>query len=157
MITSLPNNKAPSVYQITAELKKAGHEVTNNNLALLLEWILCTSDVPAAWRGGRLARLNKGKGPTESTDSCRGLLIGDHTAKVCTGVLAPKVKKAIEQQCGNTRGRGKNRGHHVVSTFVRSVFFFCSWIKTQDSRNVNASIRAHNSSPTLDGRKPIYI
>ena len=52
------------------------------------------------------------------------LLIGDHTAKVCTGVLAPKVKKAFEQflppqQCGNTRGGGTNRGHHVVSTFVR--------------------------------------
>ena len=33
--------------------------------------------------GGRLARLYKGGGPTESTDSCRGLLIGDHSAKVC--------------------------------------------------------------------------
>ena len=28
---------------------------------------------------------------------------------------------------------------------------------TQDSRNVNASTRAHNSSSTLDGRRPIYI
>ena len=31
----------------------------------------------------------------------------------------------------------------------------CSEI--QDSRNVNASVRALNSSPTLDGRRPIYI
>ena len=36
------------------------------------------------------------KGPTESTDSFRGLLMGDHTAKVCTSVLAPEVKKAID-------------------------------------------------------------
>ena len=28
---------------------------------------------------------------------------------------------------------------------------------THKTRNVNASIRAHNSSPTLDGRRPIYI
>ena len=32
-----------------------------------------------------------------------------------------------------------------------------SCTKTQDSRNVNASFRALNSSPTLDGRRPIYI
>ena len=43
----------------------------------------------------------------KSTDSYRGLLIGDHTTKVCTGVLAPEVEKALEHflpppQCGNT-------------------------------------------------------
>ena len=92
---------------------------------LLCQWrIQRTGDVPVARRGPRLARLYKGKGTTESTDSYRGLLIGDHTAKVRTGVLAPEVKKAIEQslppqQCGSTKGGGTNRGHHLVSTFVR--------------------------------------
>ena len=124
VVRSLPNNKAFGTDMILAELWKAGCEVTCNELTLLLDWILRTGDVPAAWRGGRLARLFKGKGPTESTDSYRGLLIGDHTAKVCTGVLAPEVKKAIEQflppqQCGSTKGGGTNRGHHLVSTFVR--------------------------------------
>ena len=125
VIASLPNNKA-------------GHEVTSKELTLLLDWILRTCDVPATWRGGRLARPYKSKGPTESTDSYRGLLIGDHTTKVCTGVLAPEVKKAIEQflppqRCGNTRGGGTNRGHHVVSTFGRYARKhrtrqqFCSW------------------------------
>ena len=57
------------------------------------------------------------------------LIEGDHTAKVCTGVLAPEVKKAIvkkaieqflpPQQFGNTRGGETDRGHHVVSTCVR--------------------------------------
>ena len=124
VVRSLPNNKAFGTDMILAELWKAGCEVTCNELTLLLDWILRTGDVPAAWRGGRLARPYKGKGPTESTDSYRGLLIGDHTAKVCTGVLAPEVKKAIEQflppqQCGSTNGGGTNRGHHLVSTFVR--------------------------------------
>ena len=124
VITGLPNNKALGMDQILDELWQAGHEVTTNELALLLDWILRTGDVPAAWRGGRFARLYEGKGPTESTDSYRGLPIGDHTAKESTGVLAPKVKKATEQflppqQCGNTRGGGTNTDHHVVSTFVR--------------------------------------
>ena len=103
VITDLPNNKALGMDQIPAELWKAGHE-----LASLLDWTLRTGNVPAAWRGGRSARLNEGKGPTESTDSHRGLLIGDHTDKVYTGVLSPEVKKAVEQflppqQCSKTR------------------------------------------------------
>ena len=79
VIKGLPSNKA---------FWKAGREVTSNELALPLDWILRTGDVPAAWRGGPLARLYKSKGPTESV-SIRVLLIGDHTVTVCTGVLAP--------------------------------------------------------------------
>ena len=81
VVTSLPNNKAQGKDMIPAELWKAGCEVTSNELTLILDWILRTGDVPAAWRGGRLARLCKGKGPTESTDSYRGLLKGDHTVR----------------------------------------------------------------------------
>ena len=47
--------------QILAELWKAGHEVTNNELALLLDWILRTGDVPTAWRKARLAHFIKSK------------------------------------------------------------------------------------------------
>ena len=48
------------------------------------------------WVSQRAFELMKeagSKGPTESNDSHRRLLIGDHTAKVYTGVLAPEVKK----------------------------------------------------------------
>ena len=124
VVTSLPNNKALGKDMIPSELWKATGS---------------TGDVPSALRGGRLACSYKNKGPTKSTDSHRGLLIGDHTAKLCTGVLAPGVKKAIEQflppqQCGSTKGGVTNRGHHLVSTFVRhaqastrSQRRFCSW------------------------------
>ena len=37
MITSLPNNKALGMDQIPGELWKAGHVVTSNELALLLD------------------------------------------------------------------------------------------------------------------------
>ena len=47
--------------QILAELWKAGHEVTNNELALLLDWILRTGDVPAARRKARSAHFIKSK------------------------------------------------------------------------------------------------
>ena len=63
VITSLPNNKALGKDMIPAELWKAGCEVTCNELTLILDWILRTADVPSAWRGGRLARLYKGKRP----------------------------------------------------------------------------------------------
>ena len=57
VITGLPNNKALGMDQISAELLKGGLEITSNEWALLFDWILRTGDVPAAWRGGRLARL----------------------------------------------------------------------------------------------------
>ena len=46
VITSLPNNKALGMDQIPAELWKAGHEVTSNELALLLDWMLRTGGRP---------------------------------------------------------------------------------------------------------------
>ena len=52
VITGIPNNKALGMDLIPAELWKAGHEVTSNELAFLLDWILFSSDVPGAWRGG---------------------------------------------------------------------------------------------------------
>ena len=48
-------------------------------------------------RGTSLLRGEEGASRSQLTDSYRGLLIGDHIAKVCTGVLAPEVKKAVEQ------------------------------------------------------------
>ena len=63
VVTSLPNNKALGKAMIPSKLWKAGCEVTCNELTLILDWIPHTGDVPAAWRGGRLARLYKGKGP----------------------------------------------------------------------------------------------
>ena len=49
VITNSPHNVVLGMDQIPAELWKAGHEVNNNELALLLDWILRTGDVPALW------------------------------------------------------------------------------------------------------------
>ena len=72
---------------------------------------------------GSLAKLFKGKGDTAECDMYRGLLVGDHTSKIFTGVLYPSVQRRVEealppQQCGGVACSGANRGHHVASSLV---------------------------------------
>ena len=72
------------------------------------------------------------------------------------GVGSPRPQpwsgaKRTSQPEGGCRVRSRHRWDGSLRCRTVTV------VGTQDSRNVNASIRALNSSPTLDGRGPIYI
>ena len=80
--------------------------------------------IPPQWKGGRLARLCKGKGDAADSNSHRGLLIADHASKVFTSLLWPPVARVCDkrlptEQCGCVRGRGTARVMHTSKLFAR--------------------------------------
>ena len=77
-------------------------------LGNLARAIIMTKRFPIAWHGGKLTKLFK-RGSHLICDNFRGLLIGDHTSKVLTGLLKPPVQtiasrlsgeQQIADQCG---------------------------------------------------------
>eukprot|EP00969_Alexandrium_andersonii_P327225 14459250-Alexandrium_andersonii.AAC.1 len=80
-------------------------------------------EVPAAWKGGRLALLPKPKGDQSECDSHRGLLVADHVCKHFTGSIAPdvcvKINRSLpHEQCGGTEGKGADRVAHSSTLFL---------------------------------------
>ena len=124
VLAKMKGGKAVGPDQVPAELLQAGGEFLVQRIADVLERVLETGVLPVMWRGGRLARLYKGKGEPYLLDSFRGLLVANHVAKICTGVLIDPVRDAVEtalpaQQCGGVRGRGTGHGHLLAASFVR--------------------------------------
>ena len=122
-LQTIKDSKAVGPDGLPIEVWKAAGDLAADYIAEIIEDVIQTNDVPVAWRGGRLAKLFKGKGDTAECDMYRGLLVGDHTSKIFTGVLYPSVQRRVEealppQQCGGVACSGANRGHHVVSSFV---------------------------------------
>ena len=74
-------------------------------------------------------------------------LHGCHVVRVQESCIKSNVTREQQHFVAYTSGANGKRQLGVEAWVHRS----------QDSRNVNASIRALNSSPALDGRKPIYI
>ncbi|CAK0801015.1 unnamed protein product [Prorocentrum cordatum] len=123
LLQTIKDNKAVGPDGLPIEVWKAAGDLAADYIAEIIEDVIQTNDVPVAWRGGRLGKLFKGKGDTAECDMYRGLLVGDHTSKIFTGVLYPSVQRRVEealppQQCGGVACSGANRGHHVVSSFV---------------------------------------
>ena len=125
MLATLPNNKASGPDGITAELLKAGGEAMVSLLQPLFQCIADSRTVPRAWKGGRLAKLFKGKGDPDVCDSSRGLLISDQLSKLFTGLLAPHVQDRAEAffpeaQAGCVNGKGTARVSHTSRVFSES-------------------------------------
>ena len=80
--------------------------------------------IPPQWKGGRLARLYKGKGDAADCNSHGGLLIADHASKVFTSLLWPPIARVCDkrlptEQCGCVRGCGTARVMHTSKLFAR--------------------------------------
>ena len=86
-IKHLPRRKSTGTNEISAELLQAAGEPGAQWIVSLFQEILRTGDVPAELRGGRLAKLFKGKGRNDVVDNYRGLLVSNHNTKVFTGVM----------------------------------------------------------------------
>ena len=93
-------------------------------LSELIRRIVANGTVPPQWKGGRLARLHKGKGDAADCNPHRGLLIADHASEVFTSLLQPPIAQVCDQlllaeQCGCVRGRGTARVMLTSRQFVR--------------------------------------
>ena len=123
VLKRIKDNKAAGPDGLPAEVWKAAGDLGVDYLTEIITDIIRSNDLPVAWRGGRLAKLFKGKGDMADCDMYRGLLVGDHSSKVFTGVFCQPVQQRINsalppEQCGGVARSGANRGHHVVSAFV---------------------------------------
>ena len=63
---------------IASEIWIAGGDKLANLLSELMRRIVANGTVPPQWKGGRLARLYKGKSNAADCNSHRGLSIADH-------------------------------------------------------------------------------
>ena len=60
--------------------------------------VVANGTVPPQWKGGRLARLYKGKGDAADSNSHRGLLVAEHASKVFTSLLQPPIARVCDQR-----------------------------------------------------------
>ena len=122
ILAKLCKRKSPGPDNIPAEVWRAGGDRVVGWIREVLLRVVRTGLIPVAWRGGRLVKLYK-KGAVSLPSNHRGLLVGDHVAKIFTAVIAPPVADASLKhlpmtQCGCMKGRGTSRASHLSKSFL---------------------------------------
>ena len=120
----MPRQRAVGPVEIASEIWIAGGDRLAELLCELMKRVVVSGTVPPQWKGGRLARLYKGKGDAADCNSHRGLLIADHASKVFTSLLWAPIARVCDkrlptEQCGCVRGRGTARVMHTGKLFAR--------------------------------------
>ena len=120
----MPRQRAVGPDEIASEIWIAGGDRLAELLCELMKRVVASGTIPPQWKGGRLARLYKGKGDAADCNSHRGLLIADHASKVFTSLLWPPIARVCDkrlptEQCGCVRGRGTARVMHTNKLFAR--------------------------------------
>ena len=87
VLQCMPKQRAVGPDGIASEIWIAGGDKLADVLSVLMRRIVANGTVPPQWKGGRLARLYKGKGDAADCNSHRGLLVADHASKVFTSLL----------------------------------------------------------------------
>ena len=98
ILRCMPKQRAVGPDGIASEIWIAGGDKLANLLSKLMSRIVANGTVPPQWKGGRLARLYKGKGDAADCNSHRGLLIADHASKVFTSLLQPPIAQVCDQR-----------------------------------------------------------
>ena len=112
----MPKQRSVGPDGIASEIWIAG----GDKLAeLLMRRIVANGTVPPQWRGGRLARLYKGKGDAADCNSHRGLLMADHASFLQPPIAQVCDQRLCAEQCGCVRGRGTARVMHTSRLFAR--------------------------------------
>ena len=83
----MPLGKAVGPDGIPVELLRAGGESVVTFLYNIIGCAVEKLSVPLDWKGGRLARLWKGKADASICSNSRGLLLGSHSGKKKTHQL----------------------------------------------------------------------
>ena len=111
---------------ISASQLKAGGWPLAIEIHAIIEDIVRLSYIPLVWRGGKLVVLYKGKGPASSTDSNRGILVGDHLSKIITSLLSAHLNDVYHRVIGPCQfGAAEKRGTSMASLMLRSFMDAC--------------------------------
>ena len=124
ILRRMPKQRAVGPDEIASEIWIAGGNELAELLRELMKRVVVNGTIPPRWKGGRLARLYRGKGDAADCNSHRGLLMADHASKVFTSLPQPPIAQACDQrlsteQCGCVRGRGTARVMHTSRQFAR--------------------------------------
>ena len=123
MLRRMPRQRAVGPDEIASEIWIAGGDRLVELLCAIMKRVFVSGTIPPQWKGGRLARLYKGKGDATDCNSHRGLLIADHASEVFTSLLLPPIaifdKRLPAEQCGCVRGHGTARVMHTSKLFAR--------------------------------------
>ena len=109
-VKAAPNNKAPGVDHIPADLIKAMGEVGLQWLHRLLNKIWITQETPEDWRNAIIVPIWKKKGSKRDCTKYRGISLLSHTGKIFSKILEKRLRYLIEPQLENSQmGFRKNK------------------------------------------------
>ena len=107
-VSSLMNNEAPGVDEISAEMLKRGKETVAEQLAELFNMIWQDLGVPGDWKKGVIIKLPK-KGSLKDCNNWRGITLLSTPGKVFSRVLLNRLQDAVDctlrdEQAGFRKG-----------------------------------------------------
>jgi len=108
-VTSLMNNKAPCMDEISAEMLRHGKETVAEHLAELFNMIWQDMEVPEDWKKGVIIKLPK-KGSLKDCNNWQGITLLSTPSKVFSRVLLNRLQGAVDntlqdEQAGFRKGR----------------------------------------------------
>ena len=113
ILRCMPKQRAVGPDGIASEIWIAGRDKLANLLSELMSRIVANGTVPPQWKGGRLARLYKGKGDAADCNSHRGLLIANHASKVFTSLVQPPIAQVCDQRLPTEQYACEGVARHV--------------------------------------------
>ena len=116
-IRTMKSGKAPGADCVSAEMLKAGGEVTMGALTEIFEGIWETEETPGDWKMGLIVKLPK-KGDLSLCKNWRGITLLSITSKVFSRVIHDRISEALDpllrkEQAGFRKG--KSCGDHIFT------------------------------------------
>ena len=94
-IRTMKSGKAPGADGVSAEMLKAGGEVTMGALTEIFEGIWETEETPGDWKMGLIVKLPK-KGDLSLCKNWRGITLLSITSKVFSRVILDRISEALD-------------------------------------------------------------
>ena len=121
-VTSLKNNKAPGIDEVSAELLKHGGNSVILWLTNILNQIWRNRKVPRDWRKGIIVKVPK-KGSLSDCNNWRGITLLSVPGKVFCKVLLNRLKNAVdgairEEQAGFRPGRSCSEQIFILRNII---------------------------------------
>ena len=144
-IRTMKSGKAPGADCVSAEMLKAGGEVTMGALTEIFEGIWETEETPGDWKMGLIIKLPK-KGDLSLCKNWRGITLLSITSKVFSRVILDRISEALdpllrkEQECFR---KGKSCGDHIFT--LRQILEQCQEWNTPFYANFVDIEKAFNS------------
>ena len=116
-IRTTKSGKAPGADRVSAEMLKAGGEVTMGALTEIFEGIWETEETPGDWKMGLIVKLPK-KGDLSLCKNWRGITLLSITSKVFSRVILDRISEALDPMLRKEQAgfrKGKSCGDHIFT------------------------------------------